>query len=780
MLHAANLTNTTLTLSSNSVTAGTVVTFTAAVSNGSPVVTGLVTFCDAAAAFCLNGAMLGTAQLTPSGTAVIKFRPGIGSHTYKAVFSGTTTDLPSTSTTQSLTVTASLFATSTAISSSGSAGNYSLTGTVVGTGSRTLSPTGSVEFVDTTINYTLGSAALGAATLAQTLASPAAYATGTMPFPVAARDFNGDGILDLAVANWSGNTVSVLLGNSDGTFQTQVSYATDTSPCSLAVGDFNGDGKLDLALANTNSNTVSVLLGNGDGTFQAQVAYATGSTPQWVAVADFNGDGKPDLAVANNLDNTVSALLGNGDGTFLARATFATRDSAYSVAVGDFNGDGLFDLVVANFGANSASVLLGNGDGTFQTQVAYATGTNPYSVAVGDFNGDGISDLAVVNFTSETVSVLLGNGNGTFQTQVTYATGSQPYLVAAGDFDGDGNPDLAVTNIISDTVNLLLGNGDGTFRSPVAYAAGSAPIGIAVGDFNGDGIPDLAVANIISDTVSVLLNNITQTATATISGISVPGSGTEHLVKAVYPGDANFAASESSTISLTSTQITTSLILTASPPSSSDVGQEVTLTATLSPTAVGNLTTDGETITFMDGATTLGTGTLSSGVATLSTSSLAAGSHSLTAAYAGDTNFLASTSPAVNYTVNPLGLKTRERHGRRSLITTSLTLTASPASNSDIGQQVTLKATLRPSAVRNLTTGGETITFMDGAKTLGTGTLSSGVATLSTSSLAAGRYSLTAVYAGDTNFLASTSPAVHYTVPTRAQPGPTKVPFTKR
>jgi hypothetical protein len=680
MLHAANLTNTTLTLSSNSVTAGTVVTFTAAVSNGSPVVTGLVTFCDAAAAFCLNGAMLGTAQLTPSGTAVIKFRPGIGSHTYKAVFSGTTTDLPSTSTTQSLTVTASLFATSTAISSSGSAGNYSLTGTVVGTGSRTLSPTGSVEFVDTTINYTLGSAALGAATLAQTLASPAAYATGTMPFPVAARDFNGDGILDLAVANWSGNTVSVLLGNSDGTFQTQVSYATDTSPCSLAVGDFNGDGKLDLALANTNSNTVSVLLGNGDGTFQAQVAYATGSTPQWVAVADFNGDGKPDLAVANNLDNTVSVLLGNGDGTFLPQVTYATRDKAYSVAVGDFNGDGLFDLVVANFGANSASVLLGNGDGTFQTQVTYATGTNPYSVAVGDFNGDGISDLAVVNFTSETVSVLLGNGNGTFQTQVTYATGSQPYFVAVGDFDGDGNPDLAVTNIISDTVNLLLGNGDGTFRSPVAYAAGSAPIGIAAGDFNGDGIPDLAVANIISDTVSVLLNNITQTATAEISGISIPGTGEEHLVKASYAGDANFAASESSTISLTST----------------------------------------------------------------------------------------------------LALATRKQHGRRSLINTSLTLTASPASNSDIGQQVTLKATLSPSAVRNLTTGGETITFMDGAKTLGTGTLSSGVATLSTSSLAAGRYSLTAVYAGDTNFLASTSPAVHYTVPTRAQPGLTKVPFTKR
>jgi hypothetical protein len=209
-----------------------------------------------------------------------------------------------------------------------------------------------------------------------------------------------------------------------------------------------------------------------------------------------------------------------------------------------------------------------------------------------------------------------------------------------------------VTNIISDTVNLLLGNGDGTFQPPVAYAAGSAPIGIAVGDFNGDGIPDLAVTNILSDTVSVLLNNITQTATATISGISIPGAGEEHLVKATYAGDAEFAASESGTISLTSTLAMPGLALTVSPASNSNFGQQVTLTATLSTWATSNRTTDGGTVVFMNGATTLGTGVLSHRVATLRTSSLPAGNYFLTAVYAGDTNFPARRSPTVKYKVN--------------------------------------------------------------------------------------------------------------------------------
>jgi hypothetical protein len=180
----------------------------------------------------------------------------------------------------------------------------------------------------------------------------------------------------------------------------------------VAVGDFNGDGKPDLAVANWNSNSVSVLLGNGDGSFQAAQDFGAGISPESVAVGDFNGDGKPDLAVANFGSATVSVLLGNGDGSFRPAQDFVVGRGAYSVAVGDFNGDGKPDLAVANFWSTNVSVLLGNGDGSFQAAQNFGTGgygSFPASVAVGDFNGDGKPDLAVANYYSNNVSVLINN-----------------------------------------------------------------------------------------------------------------------------------------------------------------------------------------------------------------------------------------------------------------------------------------------------------------------------------------------------------------------------------
>src|SRR5207248_1325674 len=157
----------------------------------------------------------------------------------------------------------------------------------------------------------------------------------------------GDGIPDLAVANKGSATVSILLGNGDGTFQAAQSYDAGTSPQSLVVGDFNGDGHADLAVANDiiGAGTVSVLLGNGDGTLQAAQSYDGGFRPWSVAVGDFNSDGVPDLAVANNsIPGTVKILLGNGDGTFRPSQDYTTGPLAQSVAVGDFNGDGNADL----------------------------------------------------------------------------------------------------------------------------------------------------------------------------------------------------------------------------------------------------------------------------------------------------------------------------------------------------------------------------------------------------------------------------------------------------
>ena len=415
------------------------------------------------------------------------------------------------------------------------------------------------------------------------------------------------------------------------------------------AGDFNGDGRTDLAVANDGSNDVSVLLGNGDGTFQTQVdrrggvrarrhrggrlqrrrphstwpsptaapttcrcCWATATAPssprsptRWGRIptrswrATSTATAGLDLAVANYGSTTTcrccwataTAPSSPRSPTRWGRARSPSwRATSTATAA--------LDLAVANSGDNDVSVLLGNGDGTFQPQVTYAVGSDPDALVAGDFNGDGRTRPGRrQRRLDDDVSVLLGNGDGTFQPQVTYAVGSDPDALVAGDFNGDGRTrpgrrqrsapttcrccwatatarssprsptrwgpiptpswratstataglDLAVANCGSNDVSVLLGNGDGTFQPQVTYAVGSSPYAIVAGDFNGDGQLDLAVANYGANDVSVLLGNgdgtfvdpgqFATTPHATPLVADVNGDGTDDVLVVDGAGD---------------------------------------------------------------------------------------------------------------------------------------------------------------------------------------------------------------------------------------------------
>ena len=557
-----------LTSGGNSVTsipAGAMVTLTASVSAGSTVVSqGQVNFCDAAATYCTDTHLLGTAQLTSAGQAQLHLHPAVGNYSYKAVFLArprtTVAYSSSTSGVINLTVSGKL-STATIIAQSGASGDYTLTATVLGfTKSPTLStPGGVISFLDTTTNNSvLGMGTLAAAS-GPAWVNVSSPGVGSLPNGVLAGDFNGDGNLDLAVGinTVSGSgalSASILLGDGQGNFTSAPVSSVAGGGVPAAVADFNQDGVPDLLLSNASTGTLVVALGNGDGTF-AQAAGSPlisnyGVFP--VAIADFNGDGIPDIAAGGGYYLII--WLGKGDGTFtqVPISSSLAAPNLAAMIVGDFNGDGIADLAG---GGETVSVYLGKGDGTFMPGKDFVVTTVHSGIApnltAGDFNGDGKLDVAVPIPFSGVIAILLGNGDGTFQAAASNPTvGQWANRVAVGDFNGDGISDILVdaeTNLTN--IFILLGNGDGTF-SVVSNGPPQQPCcwSTAVADLNGDRLSDFASADVYANVVDVFLTGAKQ-STAAITGVSVTGQSPQQVI-ASYPGDTNYSSSQSASTSL--------------------------------------------------------------------------------------------------------------------------------------------------------------------------------------------------------------------------------------
>jgi FG-GAP-like repeat/Bacterial Ig-like domain (group 3) len=653
-------TTTTLFTTPENPSSGAVMTMTAQVAATEfTVAGGTVTFTDT---YNSVTEVLGTVQVQSTngnpGTAVLTVAVGgVGLHQFVANYGGTAVFTTSSSSSQSVTFTGP-YLTSTALTSAGAAGNYTLTGTVSAFGPVT--PTGSVTFTDTTSNFTLGTATLNPATLQTGFTPYTLYPianmnngqTGSTIGP-AIGDFNGDGRPDYAVPTNTG-PIAILLGAGNGTFTNGATITTTApfEPTSVVVGDFNGDGKQDLAvLSAAGTGSVNIYLGNGNGTFQTARNYpvaASTSASRLLAVGDFNRDGIQDLVATNSGLNSVAVLLGNGDGSFQAPAYYAVGNGPWNVVVGDLNQDGFLDLAVSSDGSSSVSILQGNGDGTFKAYITANTGASQVgSVAIGDFNGDGFPDLATTSAPNNSVYILLNKGTATpsFQSPVPYlltdgATATGPYYLTIGDFDRDGHPDIISANNGNATVSISRGTATGTFGAATYYPVGSGDIFANVGDINGDDRVDITA--VTGTGLAVLLSG--QSESASISNVAFFGCGTQSAT-ATYGSDSNYGPSTSSALTFTSAKKTTALALTANPTNGA-VGQQVTLVATLAPYNYGTTTTNGEAITFTNNGAVIGTAPLASGVATL-VYTPPGGTDSYQAAYAGDCAFSASPSNTV-------------------------------------------------------------------------------------------------------------------------------------
>ena len=335
------------------------------------------------------------------------------------------------------------------------------------------------------------------------------YSTGSSPRPraIALGDFNKDARLDIAIANYGLGSVEVLLGHSNATFLFQTMFSTGalSFPTSVAVGHFNNDSELDITVANAGTDSVSILFGDGNGNFASLNIYPTGSgsIPQFVVVGDFNNDKKFDIAIANSGTDSVFTLLKYDTGAFRKQISYftGTDSTPRSVSVGDFNKDGWLDFFVVNPGNNNIGVFLGFGDGTFSNQTTYSTGSlsNPWSTVVADLNNDSCLDIVVSNFWGDSIGVFLGFSDGTFSNQTTYLTGysSGPQGVAIADFNNDSRLDIVVALEFTSQIGILLGFGNGSFSNVTTYSTGNSsyPVSVAVGDFNNDKQLDIVVAN---------------------------------------------------------------------------------------------------------------------------------------------------------------------------------------------------------------------------------------------------------------------------------------------
>jgi hypothetical protein len=772
-------TATSLYSSANPSVFGQSVTFTATVSANAPgsgTPSGMVTFKDGTTVMGAGTLSGGAATFTTSALAV-------GSHPITAVYAGDGNFVASTSAPTSQAVNQD--GTSTSLTSSAnpsvSGQSVTFTATVTANAPGSGTPTGTVTFKD-------GATLLGTSPLSGGVASITMSSLSVASHNISVAyggdtNFTGSSTVLSQTVNQDSTSTTLSPSVNPSVYGQSVTFAAVVT--AAAPGSGTPTGNVTFLDGTTTLATVALSGGSATLTMTSLSAATHSITAAYGGDGNFTTSTSTALSQVVNKAGTTTGLTSSvNPSVFGQSVTFTATVGVVSPGAGTPTGTVKFEDGTSTLGTGT----LTGGMATFTTTSLSVATHSITAVYSGDGNfGTSTSTVLsqVVNKVNTTTGLTSSVSPSVYGQSVTFTATVTSVRPGAGSPTGtvtftDGSNTLGT--------GTLNGSGIATLRTSALSVASHSVTALYGGDANDLTSTSSGLSQVVNkDTTTTALSSSVNPSvygqsvifTATVSAVS-PGAGTPsgsvtfidgtttlgtgtlsggaasfstsslsvatHSITAVYVGDTNDQGSTSATLTQTVNKDATSTALVSSA-NPSVHGQSVTSTATVTASAPGSGTPTGS-VTFKDGTTTLGTGTLSGGVATFTTSSLSVATHSITAVYGGDGNFTTSTSSALSQVVN------------KDSTSTSLTSSVNP---STFGQSVTFTATGTANAPGSGTPTG-TVTFKDGTTTLGTGTLSGGVATFTTSKLSVGTHSITATYSGDANFKTSTSPVVTQTV----------------
>jgi hypothetical protein len=381
--------------------------------------------------------------------------------------------------------------------------------------------------------------------------SPVLYSSLMPSLGIVTADFDGDSIPDIAVSNtgvnFEGNSISVFFNQGNGVFGAGHRYTASLGPVGLAAGDFDGDGDMDLAVADYgfigNGDSVSVLLNNGNGTFATRHNYYVGLKPYKLAAADINGDGHIDLAVARE-EQHLSILLNNGTGGFNAPVVYNVNrggggDFYPNLTLADVDDDGDLDVLYVstrtwiNDDTGVIAIFHNNGNGSLSavqyiSLIRFTAG--PVDIKTGDLNGDGWPDLVAAHYdgrAGDGIEVVMSNGSGGFRPAVRYPAGQTTVAAMVADVDSDGDLDLLSVDNYSMEVTVHFNSGNGHFPLPRLFTVEPISTFLDAGDINGDGSLDIvtSASGVAVGTPVSILRNQGNGVFATHSTVPLTGGG---------------------------------------------------------------------------------------------------------------------------------------------------------------------------------------------------------------------------------------------------------------